>query len=180
MVQEQFTYWFLSHFGQKLQEFYYVRYSQYRKAIYSLNAVCRCCNLLIRHLQFLISRFKCWQTASVKSIFIINFIFTFKNSLNWTVSTKIKMNKPTIYLSWFLLIIKTLTQHSRHKIVNRLHIFCILSVLYIAGLLCKITFWKLYLPSDNIRLCAPGTSGQQGISEWMEGATGQEHQRGSL
>lgn len=36
------------------------------------------------------------------------------------------------------------------------------------------------LPPDHVRLCAPGASGQQGISERMEGATGQEYQRGCL
>lgn len=36
------------------------------------------------------------------------------------------------------------------------------------------------LPTDNVRLCAPGAPGKQGISERVEGATGQEHQRGRL
>lgn len=36
------------------------------------------------------------------------------------------------------------------------------------------------MPADHVRLSAPGAPGEQGISERMEGATGQEHQRGCL
>lgn len=39
---------------------------------------------------------------------------------------------------------------------------------------------KMCVPPDHFRLCAPGAPGQQGISEWMEGATRQEYQRGCL
>lgn len=31
-------------------------------------------------------------------------------------------------------------------------------------------------PTDNVRFCAPRAPGKQGISERVEGATGQEHQ----
>lgn len=33
---------------------------------------------------------------------------------------------------------------------------------------------------DHIRFCSPGAPGQQGVSERMEGAAGQEHQRGCV
>ena len=35
-------------------------------------------------------------------------------------------------------------------------------------------------PVDHIRFCAPGASRKQGVSERVEGATGQEHQCGCL
>lgn len=39
---------------------------------------------------------------------------------------------------------------------------------------------KRLVLSDNVGLRAPGAPGQQGVGERVEGASGQEHQRGRL